>query len=307
MQHMINRFNQLFPIWALALSCIAFYFPELFTSLKPSIIYLLALVMLGMGITLKLDDFKNLLSLKHLVLVGLILQFTIMPLSAWLISFTFGLSVPLLTGMILVGACPGGTASNVICYLAKGNVALSLAITSCSTLLAVIATPLLTWLYLGESVEVPITSMMLTMLKVVILPVSLGVMMNHFLSSKLNIMIKIFPSISILSICLIIAIIVAINQHKLQTLALTVITAVMLHNLIGLASGYFVSKFLGYEHKVSKTLAIEVGMQNSGLAVALANQYFQPIAALPGAVFSIWHNLSGSILATIWSKSLTNT
>ena len=300
MQHW---FNLLFPIWAILLSVIAFYLPEYFILLKPSIIYLLGIVMLGMGITLKLSDFKKLLSLKTLILVGLLLQFTIMPLSAWLISLTLGLSLPLLAGMILVGACPGGTASNVICYLAKGNVALSLALTSCSTLLAVMATPLLTWLYLGQSVNVPVTNMILTMLKVIILPIALGVTINHFLSAKLGTVIKIFPSISILSICLIIAIIIASNQNKLQSIAFIVIAAVILHNLIGLVFGYIFSKLLGYDHKISKTLAIEVGMQNSGLAVALASQYFQPIAALPGAVFSIWHNLSGSIIATIWSKS----
>jgi BASS family bile acid:Na+ symporter len=187
--------------------------------------------------------------------------------------------------------------------LAKGNVALSLALTSCLTLLAVIATPLLTWLYLGKSVDVPVASMMITMLKVSTLPVALGVIINHFLSTKLDAVIKIFPSISILNICLTTAIIISSNQNKLQNIALIVIAAVILHNLVGLVFGYIFSRLLGYNHIISKTLAIEVGMQNSGLAVALANQYFQPISALPGAVFSIWHNLSGSILATIWPKS----
>ncbi len=300
---MLHRFNALFPLWAILLSMIAYYLPDYFIPLKPSIIYLLAVVMLAMGITLKLSDFKKLFSLKILIIVGLILQFTIMPLSAWLISIMMGLSLPLLTGMILVGASPGGTASNVICYLAKGNVALSLALTSCSTLLAVIATPLLTWLYLGQSVEVPVTNMMMTLLKVIILPVALGVFINHLFGRSLNIVLKIFPSISILSICLIIAIIIASNQSKLQNLALIVIIAVILHNFVGLVCGYIFSKLLGFDHTNSKTLAIEVGMQNSGLAVALANQYFQAISALPGAVFSIWHNLSGSILATIWAKT----
>ena len=296
---MLHRFNFLFPIWAILFGIIAYYFPENFIPMKPMIIYLLAIIMLGMGVTLSINDFKILLSLKTLILVGLILQFSIMPLSAWLISIGLGLSLPLLTGMILVGACPGGTASNVICYLAKGNVALSLTLTSSSTLLATIATPLLTWLYLGKSVEVPVASMIITMLKVIAIPVVLGVLMNHFLSKKLDRVLRIFPSISILSICFIIAIIIANNQSKLQSIALIVIVAVILHNTLGLVLGYIISKLLGYDHIISKTLAIEVGMQNSGLAVALASQYFQPISALPGAIFSIWHNLSGSILATI--------
>ncbi len=300
---MLHRINLLFPIWAILFSAVAYFFPDPFIALKPSIIYLLALVMLGMGITLNINDFKKLAPLKNLILIGLALQFTIMPFSAWIISLGYGLSLPLLTGMLLVGTCPGGTASNVICYLANGNVALSLALTSCSTLFAIVATPFLTWLYLGESVEVPITSMILTMLKVIVVPVSLGMLINYFLGRKLEAALKIFPSISILSICLIIAIIIALNQLRLQSIAFIVIAAVVLHNTIGLLAGYIFSKLLGYSNKIARTMAIEVGMQNSGLAVALASQYFQPIAALPGAVFSIWHNLSGSILATIWSRS----
>jgi BASS family bile acid:Na+ symporter len=300
---MLHRFNVLFPVWAILFSTIAYYFPNQFIALKPSIIYLLAIIMLGMGSTLKIDDFIKLRSFKLLILIGLILQFTIMPLSAWIISLGFGLSLPLLTGMLLVGTCPGGTASNVICYLANGNVALSLALTSSSTLLAVIATPLLTWLYLGQSVEVPVISMMLTILKVIIIPVGLGMLLNHFLGNKLEGALKVFPSISILSICLLIAIIIALNQSRLQNIAFVVMAAVILHNSIGLFSGYIASRLLGFENKIARTMAIEVGMQNSGLAVALASQYFQPISALPGAVFSIWHNLSGSILATIWSRS----
>ncbi|MFK7815456.1 MAG: bile acid:sodium symporter family protein [Gammaproteobacteria bacterium] len=300
---MLHGFNALFPIWAILFSSIAYFFPDQFIVLKPSIIYLLAFVMLSMGITLNINDFKKLLSLRSLIFVGLVLQFTIMPLSAWIISLGFGLSLPLLTGMLLVGTCPGGTASNVICYLANGNVALSLALTSCSTLLAIVATPLLTWLYLGESVEVPIFSMILTMLKVIVIPVAIGVLINHLLGKKLEGALNIFPSISILSICLIIAIIISLNQSRLQSIAFVVIAAVVLHNTIGLLAGYIFSILIGYNNKVARTMAIEVGMQNSGLAVALASQYFQPIVALPGAVFSIWHNLSGSILATIWSRS----
>ena len=300
---MLHRFNFLFPVWAILLSIFAYYQPEVFIPLKSSIVYLLAVVMFGMGVSLTLDDFKKLLTLKSLILLGIILQFTIMPLSAWLISLALGLSVPLLTGMLLVGCCPGGTASNVICYLAKGNVALSVVITSCSTLFAVIATPILTWIYLGQSVNVPILNMMLTMLKIVVVPITLGVLINHFLGNRLIKLFQVFPSISILSICIIIAIIIAANQSKLQSLVTIVVVAVVLHNIIGLLFGYMVCKELGHNHTNSKTLAIEVGMQNSGLAVALASQYFQAIAALPGAVFSIWHNLSGSILATIWARS----
>ncbi len=299
---MLERFNFLFPLWAVLLSIIAYLAPQIFISLKSSIIYLLAIVMLGMGITLKPADFSQLIYLKSIIVVGLILQYSIMPLVAWLISKSFSLSIPLLTGMVLVGACPGGTASNVICYLARGNVALSIALTSISTLLAVVATPILTWIYLGHSIDVPVFNMMSTVLKVIVLPVSLGVLINYSFGQRLALIIRIFPSISVLAICIIIAIIIANNQPKLHAIVSIVMIAVILHNLMGLVIGYIFSYWLGYNEKIRKTIAIEVGMQNSGLAVALATEYFKPLAALPGAVFSIWHNLSGSLLAAIWSK-----
>ena len=299
---MLERFNFLFPFWAVLLSIIAYLAPQFFVSLKSSIIYLLAIVMLGMGMTLKPSDFSQLIHIKSIIVVGLILQYTIMPLIAWLISYSFSLSISLLTGMVLVGASPGGTASNVICYLARGNVALSIALTSISTLLAVVATPVLTWIYLGHSIDVPILNMMSTVLKVIVLPVSLGVLINYSFGQRLAPITRVFPSISVLAICLIIAIIIASNQPKLHAIAGIVIVAVVLHNLMGLVTGYLFSYWLGYNEKTRKTIAIEVGMQNSGLAVALATEFFKPLAALPGAVFSIWHNLSGSLLAAIWSK-----
>ncbi len=304
--YILERFNRLFPVWAVSLSAISYLKPELFLSFRPTIIYLLAVVMFGMGITLKPNDFIQLIKLKKVVMIGLALQFLIMPFTAWFIGHSLGLALPLLAGMILVGACPGGTASNVVCYLAGGNVALSIALTTASTLLAIIATPMLTWLYIGTSVDVPLFSMMLSILKVVVLPVGLGVLINYLLSSKYTSVVHVFPSISVIFICFIIAIIVASNQAKLQNLATLIIFAVVLHNLVGLLTAYVAGYLLGYSTKVCKTLAIEVGMQNSGLAVALASQYFQPIAALPGAIFSIWHNLSGAFFAAMWSRHSNN-
>ena len=303
---MLNRFNFLFPFWAVLLSVFAYFYPQLFTPFKSYIVYLLAIVMLGMGITLKPENFSQLIHLKSIICVGVILQFTVMPLVAWLLSLSLTLSIPLLAGMVLVGASPGGTASNVICYLARGNVALSITLTTFSTLLAVIATPLLTWLYLGQSIEVPVLKMMYTMLQIIIIPVCIGTFINYTFGQRLAPIIRLFPSISVIVICFIIAIIIASNQPKIQNIAAIVILAVVLHNLIGLFVGYFASYLLGHNTEIRKTIAIEVGMQNSGLAVALATEYFKPLAALPGAVFSIWHNLSGAFLATIWSKRKIN-
>ena len=302
MQTRLKIITHLFPIWALLLSVVAFYFPLPFVSMKPGIIPLLAVIMLGMGMTLTLDDFKRVIVRPRIILIGICLQFLVMPLAAYLISIGLKLPLALLTGMVLVGASSGGTASNVICYLARGDVALSISLTLCSTMLAVLAMPALTWLYLGERIPVPVWGMLLTVLKIVIAPVFIGVLINHVAGKKLNQVKPLFPVISVLAIVLIIAIIVAVNQLRITELSLIIISAVVLHNLIGLISGYGVTRLFGYDRQTCRTLAIEVGMQNSGLSVALAIKYFSPLAALPGAVFSIWHNLTGSVLASWWSR-----
>lgn len=302
MHSFFKIFTHLFPLWALLLSGIAFYFPDVFAALKPGIVPLLAVIMMGMGMTLTLEDFKRVGRQPVIVLIGVLLQFLIMPFAAYAISIALNLSLPLLIGLVLVGASSGGTASNVICYLAKGNVALSITLTLCSTLLAVIAMPTLTWLYLGERIPVPVWGMLLTVLKIVIAPVCVGVLINHLAGQRLTRVRPFFPVMSVIAIVLIIAIIVAINQARIGELSVIIILAVILHNMIGLLSGYWLTRWLGYDRQTCRTLAIEVGMQNSGLSVALAINYFSPLAALPGAVFSIWHNLTGSILASVWAR-----
>lgn len=297
--------THLFPLWALLLSAIAFYFPAPFAELKPGIIPLLAVIMLAMGMTLTVDDFKRVLSTPVIILIGVGLQFLIMPLVAYVVSLGLNLPLALLAGMILVGASSGGTASNVICYLAGGNVALSITLTLCSTLLAIIAMPLLTWLYLGERIPVPVWGMFVTVFKIVIVPVMVGVLINHFAGRMLATVKSLLPVISVIAIVLIIAIIIAVNQQRLGEVSLVIMLAVILHNLIGLVSGYWIPKWLGYDTQTCRTLAIEVGMQNSGLSVALAIKYFSPLAALPGALFSIWHNISGSLLASFWLRKVS--
>ena len=204
--------------------------------------------------------------------------------------------------MILLGSCPGGTASNVICYLARGDVALSITLTATSTLLAVFATPLLTLLYAGKVVAVPVLDMLLSIVRIILLPVSLGVILNHYFHRPLVVVRNYFPLLSVGAIVIIIAIIVALNQAQLEQLAPAVAVTVVAHNAFGLLAGYCLARWLGRDERESRTLAIEVGMQNSGLAVALAVKYFSATAALPGALFSIWHNLSGSLLAAVWGR-----
>ena len=300
---MINTATKLFPVWAILLSLVAYALPGLFIPLKPSLFFLLGLVMFGMGISLKASDFLRILKSPKPIVLGLLLQFICMPFFAWGISTWLQLPLALASGMVLVGASPGGTASNVICYLAKGNVALSITITTFSTLLAVIATPTLSLLYLGKHVDVPAMKMLMDIVKIIILPVAAGVIVNQLFGRFLQSTRQVFPLISVFAIVLIIAIIVALNQSRLGSVGVLLIAAVAMHNALGLVVGYWLPRALGMDQRTCKTLSIEVGMQNSGLAVALAVKYFAPVAALPGALFSLWHNLTGSLLASFWSRA----
>ncbi|MEW8658527.1 MAG: bile acid:sodium symporter family protein [Candidatus Thiodiazotropha endolucinida] len=299
---MITYITRLFPIWALLFSLIAYAEPDLFVDMKPAIVPLLGVVMFGMGMTLTWKNFTDILKKPVVIGFGVLMQYMVMPFAAWLIAVLSGLPPYLMAGLVLVGACPGGTASNVVCFLARGDVALSITLTTASTLLAIIATPILTWLYVGQKVPVPVASMLWSIFKIVLLPVTLGVLVNTLFGRKLGAFKHIFPLLSVLAIVVIIAIIVALNRSNLANMGMAIALAVIVHNLLGLMGGYWLPKLLGWDERVCRTLAIEVGMQNSGLGVALAVKYFSVAAALPGALFSIWHNLTGSMLAGYWSR-----
>ena len=292
----------LFPLAAVLVSIFSAFYPFYLASIKDAIVPLLGLVMLGMGMTLRPENFIEVLKRPRLVVIGVTLQFLLMPFIAYSVSKIFGLSPAILVGMVLLGACPGGTASNVICYLARGDVALSISLTTFSTMLSFVFTPLLTWMYVGESVSVPVLDMMINILRIIILPVAIGVICNHYLGHHIRGVKHFFPFISATAIVIIIGIIVALNQSQLALIALPVVAAIFWHNGIGLLSGYYLSRFLGLSERQCRAISIEVGMQNSGLAVALAQTYFQAVTALPGALFSIWHNITGSILSGFWSR-----
>lgn len=299
---MIKKISILFPLWAVLFSIVSYFQPSLVVGFKSWIIPLLILIMFCMGITLKLDDFKRVFKSPKIIALAVVLQFLFMPLFAFLVSKIFNLSGELLVGMILVGAVSGGTASNVIAFLAKADVALSITMTIVSTLLSIIITPYLTLLYVGQTVSVPAFDMLLSILKIVFVPVVIGLILNHFFNKYIEKRHDIFALLSIISIVFIIGIIIGINESKISTIAISLMLAIACHNLLGLITGYYFTKLFGYDKTVCKTVAIEVGMQNSGLAVVLAMKYFTPLSALPGAIFSIWHNISGSILAGIWAK-----
>ncbi|MAX54697.1 MAG: bile acid:sodium symporter [Alcanivoracaceae bacterium] len=303
---MIQRLTQLFPLWALVFSLLAWWQPQWLVAGKPAIVPLLMLIMFGMGLTLRWDDFRQVFKRPGVIALGVALQYSLMPLLAWTIGRALQLPQELLIGLVVVGACPGGTASNVIAYLARANVALSVSITLVSTLIAVIATPLLTWCYLGERIPVPVEGMLVSLLQIVVIPVVAGSALNTFFPRQLATARELFPLLSVIAIVVVIGIIVALNQSRMAEAGIAVFVAVALHNALGLAGGYGIARLLRQDKVTARTLAIEVGMQNSGLGVALAVKHFTPLAALPGALFSVWHNLSGSLLAALWRKQVNS-
>ena len=294
--------NKLFPLWAILLSVLASTANEFFAQFEAAIVPLLALIMFIMGLTLSSADFQRIISNPKPVFIGVLLQFTLMPLLAITLSNMLQLSNQLTIGMVLVGSCAGGTASNVITYLAKGDVALSISMTMTSTLVGVVATPLLCAFYLSETISVDTLGLLFTIVQIVLVPVLLGTFVNQFLHGLVAATEPWLPTVSILLILIIIATVVALNAERLPDVGLLTLAAVVLHNLAGLSGGFYVSRLFGLDLKQSQTIAIEVGMQNSGLGVTLALQFFSATAALPGALFSVWHNISGSLLASAWSS-----
>lgn len=294
-------------ILVLLVAVFALLFPNLLSHVQPKLInYLLGLVMFGMGLTLNLQDFKVVFSRPRDVIVGCLAQFTIMPLLAWGLSRLFSLDEALTLGVVLVGCCPGGTASNVITYLAKGDLALSVGMTGVSTLLAPFLTPLLTWLLAGKTVDVNIVSMFLSILWVVILPIVVGFIVKRLWPKFTETTVAYLPAVSTLAIAFIVAIIISANAHKLLLGGFVIVGVVMLHNLSGLGLGYLIGRWLKMSSPKRKAVSIEVGMQNSGLASSLATIHFAiyPMATIPGAIFSVWHNISGAIVARLYSKAL---
>ncbi|MCL9783258.1 bile acid:sodium symporter family protein [Vibrio sp. S4M6] len=303
---MLSRSTRLFPVLAILGSLISYYFPQLFIGYKSFIVPLLVLIMLSMGLTLTVEDFRNAFKQKYAVVLGLIIQYTVMPFGAFLISLALGLDKSLMLGMVLVGSVAGGTASNVMNYLAKADVALSITMTALSTIVGVVLTPFLTDLLVGATIHIPVAAMFYSLLKIVLLPVIVGLILNHYFHRAVARASSILPLISMLAIVLAIMIIVALNAHQLKMVGPIIFVAVILHNGLGLTLGYWVSRLCGFNHKVSKTISFEVGLQNSGLAAALSIKFFSPLSAVPAAIFSIWHNISGSMLAGYWSKDRTS-
>ena len=284
-------------IIVIIVAAVALFLPPIFLWVTPNISLLLGVIMFGMGMTLKFRDFQEIFKSPRDVLAGALAQFTIMPALAYCLAKIFSLPPELAAGVILVGTCPGGTSSNVMTYLAKGNVALSVSMTMLTTILAPIITPLLTWWLVGEWIKVSLSAMMISICQIVILPIILGIAANTFFSDTVKKFTKILPLISITAIILIVGGVVAVNAQKLMAVGLIIGGVVMLHNLLGYFFGFIIARLLKMDLSKSKAISIEVGMQNSGLATSLAILHFGAAAAIPGAIFSVWHNISGSIAA----------
>ncbi|WP_320171009.1 bile acid:sodium symporter family protein [Maridesulfovibrio sp.] len=298
MVYSICRFiERHFLLIAVFSSLAAYLSPPLFIWIKPHIAFCLGVIMFGMGLTLQFSDFASAIKNYKAVCLGIILQYTVMPALAVILSSLMGLPQEALIGMVVVGACPGGTASNVIAHLAGANVALSVTMTMISTCLAPLLTPMIIYAVLNQQVEIPLLPMIKSVFWIVIFPLVDGLVLRRFLRKRIDPVIHIFPSVSIIVIAMLVACIIGLNRDMLATFPLLILAAVALHNAGGLIAGYGVGRIAGFDKRDSLTLAIEVGMQNSGLGVALATKYFGTATALPGALFSLWHNISGIAIA----------
>ncbi|MFV5490346.1 bile acid:sodium symporter family protein [Acinetobacter sp. ASP199] len=302
------RFTQFiqktFALWVMLFSGIALLVPEAFVWLRAYIPWMLGIIMFGMGMTMTVGDFKSVLQSPKAVAIGVVAQFVVMPGLAFLLCQLFQLPAEIAIGVILVGCCPGGTASNVITYMAKGNTALSVACTSVSTLLAPLLTPAVFYLLASQWIEINAMSILVSILQVVLFPIVLGLIVRAILKTKVEAYIQVMPVVSVVAIVAIVAAIIAGSKTQILESGLMILGIVALHNGLGYLLGYWAARIFKLQEIDCRAVSIEVGMQNSGLGVALAATHFaaSPMTAVPSAIFSLWHNISGPILATYWAR-----
>ena len=305
MNKLCNYISKYMGVMVLLVAALALFWPASFLWIDTwAINPMLGVIMFGMGLTLSPQDFRIVFSRPKDIIIGCLAQFTIMPLLALGLSWAFALPKELALGVILVGCCPGGTASNVITYLAKGDLALSVGMTATSTLLAPLLTPLLVLVLAGTMVEVDTIGMLLSIVYVVIAPIAVGLIFQRYLPKFTKEIVPYLPAFSSIAIALVVGIIVSHNADRLLVGGMIVVLVVILHNLCGLSLGYVIGRLLGLAEPKKRAISIEVGMQNSGLASSLATLHFAayPLATIPGAIFSVWHNISGALVARIYSK-----
>lgn len=291
-----------FPLIILGALVGGLIFPDAAAPLLSGVNYALMVIMFGMGLTLTLPDFAVVARRPWPIILGVLLQFIVMPLSALFVTWAFHLDPALAVGVILVGCAPGGTASNVVAYLAKGDVALSVAMTSVSTLLSPLVTPILTKYLAGQYMPVDAPAMAKSIMMIVFIPVVLGLIVRRLMPRFVATVLPALPWMSVLGISYAVLGLVGASSERILSGGLLVLAVVIVHNALGLGLGYGVARISGVGESAARTTAIEVGMQNSGLAAGLGAQYFTPEAAVPGAIFSVWHNVSGSALAAFFQR-----
>ncbi len=291
-----------FALWVILFAVLGFLLPDTFKQLTPYIVTLLGIIMFGMGLTLSLDDFREVARRPVDVAIGVAAQFLIMPLIAVILTMIIPMSPEVAAGVILVGCCPGGTSSNVMTYLSKGDVALSVACTSVTTLAAPIVTPFLVWLFASQFLPVDAMAMFVSIVKVILLPLALGFLLQKLVPGIVMAAVPALPLVSVIGIVLIVAAVVGASKPAIASSGLMIFAVVVLHNGIGYLLGYLAARATGLSVAKRKAIAIEVGMQNSGLGAALANAHFSPVAAVPSAIFSVWHNISGALIANYFAQ-----
>lgn len=298
--------SKYFVLWVIGAAVFAIIAPETVAWIGDYIPHLLGIVMLGMGLTLTPADFRRIIERPRDVLIGSLAQWLIMPTLAYLLVVGFGLPTEVGIGLILLGAAPGGTASNVMTYLGKGDVALSVTITSVTTLAAPLVMPAWVVFLAGEQIQVTFAEMFQEIVLIVLIPVVAGVTIRQLLDrtapTAAEVGLSVFPAISVIAIVTIVAAIVGLNVENILTASALALAAVFLHNAVGLGAGYGVGHATSMPEDRARACAFEVGMQNSGLAVALAIVFFSPLAALVPALASVWHNVTGPALATYFTR-----
>ena len=301
MDRIVHLATKYMTVGVILIGITGIFIPSLFAPLAPKIPWMLGLIMFGMGMSLRPADFLLVWKQPRSILLGIFLQFLIMPSLAFLLISSFSLPPEIAIGVVLVGACPGGTASNVISYIANADVALSVSMTMVNTLLAPIATPFWIWYIAGTWVDISFTSMMMSITKMVLLPLIAGIGINYFFPRQVQRINKVMPLLSALVVILTVGCVVSLSGNIIITSGLTIFLIVILHNMFGLGLGYFFARLFGMTEGQKRAMAIEVGMQNSGLASTLALMYFTAAGGIAGALFSIWHNISGSLLASYFA------
>lgn len=287
-------------LWVVIFSGIAFLYPAPFKPIGPNISYLLGVIMLGMGLSMSLDDFRLVLTRPKDVFYGVFFRYLIMPVVGLCVAKLLDLPPALAAGMVLLGACPSGTGSNVMTYIAKGDTALSITVSSVNTILAPLLTPYLFLALAGTMIPIEPGALFLDIVKIVLIPVAAGVALHMTAPRLVESLTKVVPAVSVSFIIAIIASVVALNAGKLATMAIILCAAVAIHNIAGLLLGYFAGRTAGMSRKKAKAITFEIGMENSGLCVALALAHLDPMAALPAAVMTVWEYISGSMLAGYW-------